>query len=88
VSAPGGSIWSLAPLGPNRTGRTGYAQLSGTSMAAPFVSGEAALILATHPGWSLSNVESRLLTAVDDKGAAGRDPSYGYGRIRLDLAIQ
>ncbi|MBM3266455.1 MAG: S8 family serine peptidase [Candidatus Sericytochromatia bacterium] len=88
VSAPGGSIWSLAPLGPNRTGRTGYAQLSGTSMAAPFVSGEAALIWATHPTWNASNVEARIYQSVEDKGATGRDPNYGYGRIRLDMAIQ
>lgn len=88
VAAPGGGIWSLAPLTSNRTGRTGYAKLSGTSMATPFVAGEAALIMASHPSWGADAVASRILQAVDDKGSTGRDPNYGYGRIRLDLAIQ
>lgn len=88
VAAPGGGIWSTVPLGPNRTGKTGYAKLSGTSMAAPLVAGEAALIMATHPGWGPDSVRARIGQAVDDKGGAGRDPNYGYGRVRLDLAIQ
>jgi thermitase len=88
VAAPGGGIWSLAPLNSNRLGKTGYAKLSGTSMAAPFVAGEAALIMAQNRYWTADNVAGKIMSAVDDKGSTGRDPKYGYGRIRLDLAVQ
>lgn len=87
VAAPGGGIWSTVPLDPNETGSTGYGKLSGTSMAAPFVTGEAALIWAKHPDWSASQVHQVIDTAVDHKGSSGRNDHYGFGRINLDKAL-
>lgn len=87
VSAPGGGIWSTVPMNPNKTGATGYAKLSGTSMACPMVAGEAALLFAKYPNWTNEMVKARILSAVDDKGASGRDPKYGYGRINLAKAL-
>ena len=62
----------------------GYLSLSGTSMATPHVAGVAALIAGkggTPSGW-----RTKLQTSVDDKGAAGRDPVYGFGRVNLAKA--
>ena len=42
-----------------------YREASGTSMAAPQVSGIAALILASEPKLSMSKVRDRLMKSVD-----------------------
>ena len=60
-----------------------YMTLSGTSMATPHVAGVAAVIFDLNPGASASTVRSKLDAAVDDLGPAGRDTSYGYGRVNL-----
>lgn len=58
-----------------------YAFLSGTSMAAPVVSGVAALVWSAYK--PLSNVALRQLLSESavDLGASGRDDLYGSGRI-------
>jgi thermitase len=86
VAAPGGGIWSLMPSQGAKMGRM-YGKLSGTSMAAPFVSGEAALIIAQHPNWTVEQVRNRIRSAVDDKGASGKDSQYGHGRVNLGKAL-
>jgi thermitase len=86
VAAPGGGIWSLFPSKNGKLG-TMYGKLSGTSMACPYVAGEAALILSQHPNWTADQVRARIDQAVDDKGAKGRDQKYGFGRINLKKAL-
>ncbi len=86
VAAPGGGILSTLPRSGSRLGSM-YGKLSGTSMAAPFVAGEAALILAQHPDWSFEQVRGRIRQAVDDKGSSGKDDKYGYGRINVRKAL-
>jgi serine protease len=54
---------------------------AGTSMAAPHVSGVAALLLAHEPGLSRDDLRTRLTTYAVDSGAAGRDDLYGYGIV-------
>jgi len=84
LAAPGDSIasdwWS-------QTEGLGYTNASGTSMAAPFVAGEAALIWSQHPGWSRDQVIQVLETGVRDLGALGRDNAYGYGLVDVKLAV-
>jgi serine protease len=63
----------------------GYAGLSGTSMAAPFVSGVAALLAAE--GLDGPEIVERLLATADDLGAPGRDPVFGYGRVSALRAV-
>ncbi|TIC91550.1 Major intracellular serine protease [Colletotrichum higginsianum] len=56
--APGQSIWSTIPRSWG-----GFGTLSGTSMAAPYIAGCAALVKQVHPGLSSSEI-SRLLTST------------------------
>jgi hypothetical protein len=74
LSAPGVNIFSTYLDGK-------YAQLSGTSMAAPHVSGLAGLIWAQHPEYSAVQVVAAMESTASDLGSAGRDSTYGYGLI-------
>ncbi len=71
VAAPGVGVWSTLPGGR-------YGSMSGTSMAAPFVSGAVALFWGAHPDWSYQTVLARLrataaaLPSLAGKVAAGR----------------
>lgn len=77
VAAPGVTIYSTALDGAQHT----YASMSGTSSAAAFVSGLAALVLSQNAALSTTEVQALILENVDDLGAPGRDDYYGYGRL-------
>jgi len=81
ITAPGVSIYSTV-LG------SGYASWSGTSMATPMISGVVALIKYIHPTYSQSTVENKLFSTAKDLGYTGKDTSYGWGRVRANLAVQ
>lgn len=66
---------------------TGYAYLTGTSMAAPAVSGAAALITGYWPYLRASQVASILLNTADDLGAPGVDAVYGRGMLNVNRAL-
>lgn len=57
ICAPGENIYSTYLY-------SGYATMSGTSMATPHVSGAAALIVQSHPDWNAYMVKSALITGV------------------------
>ncbi len=80
IAAPGVNILSTKRGG-------GYVSFSGTSMATPHVAGVAALIWFRTPAFTAAQVRSKLDASVDDKGAAGRDPSFGFGRVNLVKAL-
>jgi subtilisin family serine protease len=62
LAAPGDDITSTVPT---ITDPTGYAAFSGTSMAAPFVSGAAALYLSKYPTAGVDQIKAALLGTVD-----------------------
>lgn len=80
IAAPGSSIYSTMPKGL-------YGVMDGTSMAAPMVSGVAALIKANEPALSNIEIENRLYASVDDLGVPGKDPVYGHGRVNTRKAL-
>jgi len=85
ISAPGVQILTLCPNCPPSIGPFHY--LDGTSLAAPFVSGVAALILANDP--TLTNVELWQVlnrTAVP-QGGTGYNTNYGWGVVNAWNAI-
>ena len=74
VSAPGVDILAPAPGGD-------YQVTSGTSFAAAYVSGVAALVLQRAPGLSPEAVRRILETTAKDLGPHGRDRQFGAGLV-------
>ena len=81
IAAPGSSIASTIP---RRLGS--YAYMQGTSMATPFVSAAAALVLSRNPSLTADQVEAALVGTALDIAPAGPDTETGAGLLRADLA--
>ena len=79
LAAPGASILSTAS--------NDYKIQSGTSMAAAFVTGAAALLFAAQPSITAAQVRDILQRTATDIGAPGRDTTFGYGLINLVAAF-
>jgi hypothetical protein len=79
LAAPGASILSTAS--------NDYKIQSGTSMAAAFVTGAAALLFAAQPSITAAQVRDVLQRTATDIGAPGRDTTFGYGLINLVAAF-
>ena len=79
IAAPGANILSTA--------KGDYVALSGTSMAAGFVAGAAALLFAAEPRVSNAQVRDILLRTATDIGDPGRDVTFGAGLINMVAAL-
>lgn len=84
IAAPGVGI--LASISPTLDNGRNFDFLSGTSMAAPHITGLAALYVQKHPTWSPMEIKSALMTtAIDTKnsdGSANTDPfAQGAGEV-------
>ncbi len=75
LAAPGVDIYSTWLNG-------GYANESGTSMAAPFVSGTAALIKSKNLSVTPQDIRNTLDYNAIDLGDIGRDKTYGFGLVQ------
>jgi autotransporter-associated beta strand protein len=64
-----------------------YLVVGGTSLAAPQVSGAAALVWQAYPYFSNDLVRQTLLGTADDLGAAGVDKVFGYGELNVGKAV-
>jgi subtilisin family serine protease len=82
LTAPGQDILTTT-LGSYSTG-------SGTSYAAPFVSGAAGLLLSLNPDWTPAMVRSQFLHTADD--ISGQNPGHqgqlGAGRLNVGASMQ
>jgi len=89
VSAPGydivsvgngGAYWNNPEYG---ISQTDYQWMSGTSMATPFVTGMVGYLLSFDPTLTPYQVKRVLEITADDKGAAGFDEDFGWGRVNV-----
>lgn len=80
LAAPGVWVWSTRLGG-------GFTPMQGTSMAAPFVSGVAALVRSLDASLSADEVAARLIASAVDLGAPGRDDLYGAGLLNAAGAL-
>lgn len=85
--APGVSIYGADLLGPKGYGSEDYGAASGTSFAAPHVTGVAALLFSLRPDLSVWDVREILLRSAQDLGAPGFDAEYGYGLVDAGAAV-
>jgi subtilisin family serine protease len=79
LSAPGDYIWSTTP-------NNSYKSLSGTSMAAPFVSGAAALLWSDRPQASAVQIRQAILESVDVDSTKAQHVVTG-GRLNVEKAL-
>jgi subtilisin family serine protease len=80
VAAPGRGLYTTYNNG-------AYTGASGTSAAAPVVSGIAALVLSANPALTNAQVTSIIEQSADDLGVAGFDSSFGWGRVNAYRAV-
>lgn len=85
ISAPGSYILSSVS-GPTYGDHSiSFDQYSGTSMAAPHVTGASALLLQLHPDWTPAQIKSALMSVAVEPAALGDIPTNrGSGRLNLD----
>lgn len=93
VAAPGDGIYSTTPTYPTQ-GHVSldYDEMSGTSMATPFVSGTVALMLSFYPQLGRNAqtpglIKARLQDTADKLSSNKLSTSSGYGRINPFRAL-
>ena len=91
LSAPGETIASaLSAASGGQPFAQGYTLMPGTSMAAPHVTGAAALVLEINPQFTCEQIKQLLVRAARRDGAAAGAPddSWGSGRLTVQRAVE
>ncbi len=84
ISAPGVNILSSVSALEFGSTAESFDFYQGTSMAAPHVTGAAALMRQVHPDWTPAQIRSALMTSAAEPAALGANPTF-RGAGRLDL---
>jgi len=84
LAAPGGVIVSGKD---DTAGNYTYYVATGTSLAAPQVSGAAALVWQAYPYFSNDLVRQTLLGTADPLGGSQPNPTFGYGELDVGRAV-
>ncbi|WP_267118360.1 S8 family peptidase, partial [Xanthomonas sacchari] len=85
--APGTEVF-VDPKATTSTSNPDYYYGSGTSFAAPLVSGAAALVWQAFPYFTNDLVRQTLLGTATDLGTPGVDATFGYGLLNVGKAVQ
>ncbi|MCE2748773.1 MAG: S8 family serine peptidase, partial [Rhodobacter sp.] len=85
LAAPGVNIEATRLGG---SGSNNVTSLSGTSMAAPHVTGAAALLISQWPELDSPTIAKLLLDTATDLGAPGVDEIYGHGLLNIANAVR
>ena len=64
-----------------------YEDLTGTSMAAPHVTGAIALLLEENPRLTRADIVRHLQATARDKPAGGWDTTWGGGKLNIEAAL-
>ena len=88
VVAPGQDVITTTGRSASRSGEQRgtfeldeYGRVSGTSFAAPLVSGVCALLKQAHPSWGPAQIAEALRMTATDLGVSGPDTTYGWGLV-------
>ncbi len=82
ICAPGEDIYSIEPDNDN------LVMSSGTSFAAPLVSGAIALMLSLNENLSIEMIREILHETSTDLGETGKDDLYGFGLLNVSAALE
>jgi hypothetical protein len=81
IAAPGVGLWTTI------LGNT-YGTPNGTSFSSPYVAGVAGLAYTLRGDLGAADMRCLLTASADDKGAPGKDPEYGWGRVNARRAVE
>ena len=90
LAAPGGGLTEGDPgvFSTEPVAQGSYGRRTGTSMAAPHVSGAVAVLMELFPELSHEQVVARLLETANDSGIYADSAVYGHGLLDLEAATR